>query len=64
MQIINRPAAARPKIYAFLRALRKDEAKALPVGVAGFCWGGRFVTDLCMDEEKGETRVSQAEEKV
>lgn len=32
-----RAAAAGPRIYSFLKALNKDEAKDLPVGTAGFC---------------------------
>lgn len=47
-----RPAVASPKVNNFFKALRKDEAKDLPVGAAGFCWGGHFVTHLCWDQAK------------
>ena len=33
-----RHAACAPRIFNFLKELKKDEAKNLPVGVAGFCW--------------------------
>lgn len=42
-----RPAVAAPKIYDFFKAVKKTEAKDLPVATAGFCWGGKFVTELC-----------------
>jgi len=43
----NRPSAAAPKVYAFLQAVKQHEAVDLPLGVAGFCWGGYFVTKVC-----------------
>ncbi|EGP91860.1 uncharacterized protein MYCGRDRAFT_67558 [Zymoseptoria tritici IPO323] len=49
-----RQSVAGPKIYNFLEAVNKNEAKDLPVGVAGFCWGGLWVTKLCSNEVKAQ----------
>ncbi|KAF2171983.1 hypothetical protein M409DRAFT_18214 [Zasmidium cellare ATCC 36951] len=49
-----RAAASGPRVYGFLKALKKNEAKDLPIGTAGFCWGGQFVTALCHDEIKAD----------
>jgi dienelactone hydrolase len=46
-QYYNRPSAAAPRVYAFLQAVKQNEAAELPLGVAGFCWGGYFVTKVC-----------------
>jgi dienelactone hydrolase len=46
-QYYNRPSSAAPKVYAFLQAVKQNEAADLPLGVAGFCWGGYFVTKVC-----------------
>ena len=48
----NRQAVARPRIFDFFKALRQNEAADLPLGAAGFCWGGRYATLLCHDAEK------------
>ena len=48
----NREAIVKPRIFDFFKALRQNEAANLPVGTAGFCWGGRYVTLLCHDTEK------------
>ncbi|OQO09967.1 hypothetical protein B0A48_04322 [Cryoendolithus antarcticus] len=47
-----REAVCKPRIRAFMHAVREHEAASLPVGVAGFCWGGGHVTKLCWDDEK------------
>nr|OQO32221.1 hypothetical protein B0A51_00469 [Rachicladosporium sp. CCFEE 5018] len=47
-----REAVCKPRIRAFMHAVRENEAANLPVGVAGFCWGGGHVTKLCWDDEK------------
>lgn len=52
-----RPAAARSRVYNFLRTLKQNEAKDLPMGTAGFCWGGKFVTELCWDQEQNKTEA-------
>jgi dienelactone hydrolase len=50
--IFCRQSVAGPRIYKFLEEVNKAEAKDLPVGVAGFCWGGLWVTKLCSNEVK------------
>lgn len=50
----NRPAVAGPRVYDFIKALKNYEAKGLPLGTAGFCWGGHFVTQLCHNKIKAE----------
>ena len=40
-----------PRVASFIAAVRSDPATAkLPVGVAGFCWGGQHIVRLCWDE--------------
>lgn len=46
------PPKVMPKVLDFFKAVQKDEAKNLPVGTAGFCWGAKFVTTLCWDQTK------------
>jgi dienelactone hydrolase len=36
-----------PRVVSWLEALHENEAANLPVGAAGFCWGGKHVTVLC-----------------
>lgn len=48
-----------PRIYSWLKALKKNEAKNLPAGTAGFCWGGQFVTKLCWDQDENKTDDGQ-----
>ena len=50
-----------PRVVDFLRGLKEDGigdvngggGKGLPVGVAGFCWGGQHVVRLAEGTEKG-----------
>ena len=44
----------KPRIMSFFKALKENEAKDKPVGTAGFCWGGKYVTELCWDQVKAE----------
>ena len=57
-----RPAVTGPRIWSFLKALKQNEGKDLPIGTAGFCWGGHFVTRFCWDQEQNRlsdgTRVT------
>lgn len=46
------PKTTMPKIEAFFKALHSHEAKNLPIGTAGFCWGAKFVVQLCWDQTK------------
>ncbi|KAL6881329.1 dienelactone hydrolase family protein [Trichoderma novae-zelandiae] len=39
----NWPTRAWPRVKGFFEQLRKEEGSALPVGAAGFCWGGKQV---------------------
>ncbi|KAI1499961.1 dienelactone hydrolase family protein [Biscogniauxia marginata] len=44
--IPNRFGKSFPIVKGFLEALRRNEAAHLPVGVAGFCWGGKHTVAL------------------
>ena len=46
----QRQSITKPRIFNFFATLR--ESTTLPIGVAGFCWGGKFVVLLCADVEK------------
>ncbi|KAF2798297.1 dienelactone hydrolase family protein, partial [Melanomma pulvis-pyrius CBS 109.77] len=48
----TRPSIIHPRIFGFFHALRNNEAAHLPLGAAGFCWGGKWSTILAWDEEK------------
>ena len=50
-----REAVASPRIYDFFKAIRSNEAANLPVGTAGFCWGAKYVTELCWDQTKTDS---------
>ncbi|KAF2156541.1 alpha/beta-hydrolase [Myriangium duriaei CBS 260.36] len=57
--IRNRFAVAWPKVTSFLSALREDKGARLPVGVAGFCWGGLHVLTLTHDRKDTKTSTGQ-----
>jgi hypothetical protein len=40
LYITVRPAIMEPRMISFFTKLKENEASELPVGVAGFCWGG------------------------
>lgn len=46
-----RDSVTKPKIHDFLAALKAKSHPDLPIGTAGFCWGGKWVTELCWDAE-------------
>ena len=48
----NKEGTVKPRIVDWFKALRENEAKDLPVGTAGFCWGGKYVSELCWDQTK------------
>lgn len=52
-----RPAVARPRIESFFKALRGTEGANLPIGTAGFCWGAKYVTELCWEQTKTDAGV-------
>ncbi|KAL8629643.1 hypothetical protein Q9189_004661 [Teloschistes chrysophthalmus] len=35
-----------PQVTSFVTALRENEAASLPIGAAGYCWGGKHVLNL------------------
>ncbi|XMA10994.1 hypothetical protein WAI453_003785 [Rhynchosporium graminicola] len=43
----NRLAVTTPRVTQFLASLRTAQLNPLPIGAAGFCWGGKFVFLLC-----------------
>jgi len=45
----NRLSVSMPRVMSFLTKLREAEAAKLPVGVAGFCWGGQHLVRLATD---------------
>jgi dienelactone hydrolase len=46
--VTNRIGASYPRVKAFFSALRQNEPD-LPLGAAGFCWGGKHVVFLAAD---------------
>lgn len=40
----------RPRVLKFFRALQHSHPE-LPVGAAGYCWGGQWVVDLCTEPD-------------
>lgn len=51
-----RASVCKPRIFAFFSSLRPSTS--LPVGAAGFCWGGKYVALLCQDAEKSSSGTS------
>jgi dienelactone hydrolase len=45
----NRLSVTMPRVMDFLTKLREAEAANLPVGVAGFCWGGQHTVHLAAE---------------
>jgi dienelactone hydrolase len=43
----TRLAVATPRVTQFLTSIRAAQSEPLPIGAAGFCWGGKFVFLLC-----------------
>ncbi|KAN0121893.1 alpha/beta-hydrolase [Hyaloscypha variabilis] len=48
--VMNRFGKSHPVVKKFFVELRKHEGANLPVGAAGFCWGGKHVVLLAADE--------------
>lgn len=44
--IYNRISQSAPFVRGFFEQLRKDEGETLPIGAAGFCWGGKHTVLL------------------
>ena len=51
----NRFSLCWPRVTSFLRALRGDGGASLPVGIAGFCWGGLHAVKLTHDTADTKT---------
>ncbi|KAK5998380.1 Hydrolase pyvD-like protein [Cladobotryum mycophilum] len=49
--IRNNPGKAMPRVKGFFEQLRKEEGETLPIGTAGFCWGGKYVVLLAQGLE-------------
>jgi dienelactone hydrolase len=45
----NRPGASWPIVKTFFEALRSEDP-SVPLGAAGFCWGGRHTIVLAQDD--------------
>ena len=45
----NRLSITMPRVMSFLTELRRTDAAKLPVGVAGFCWGGQDLVRLATE---------------
>ncbi|GAM91540.1 hypothetical protein ANO11243_095920 [Dothideomycetidae sp. 11243] len=54
--IRNRFGVSWPRVIKFLSQLREDKGAGLPVGVAGFCWGGLHAVTLT--HERPDTKAS------
>lgn len=52
----NRPAKSFPVVKGFFAALRKEVGPSIPIGAAGFCWGGKHAVLLANPEHKVEGR--------
>ncbi|KAK5746932.1 hypothetical protein LTR17_000563 [Elasticomyces elasticus] len=50
--IYLRDGSTRPRLFPWFQALKENEAKDLPIATAGFCWGAKYVTELCWDQTK------------
>lgn len=58
----TRPSACCPNINAFLTGLRTDAAsQSLPIGSAGFCWGGLYSIRLAHEDAVCEVVVPAAD---
>jgi len=52
----NRFSVCWPRILKFLKQLREDEDTTLPVGIAGFCWGGLHTIKLSHDAAESKAK--------
>lgn len=45
-KIFARFSVSMPQVESFVTALRESEAANMPLGAAGYCWGGKHVVNL------------------
>lgn len=55
--IRNSFATSWPKVVDFYTAVRAAEGKDLPIGTAGFCWGGQHTVYLAHGEKNAEGKL-------
>lgn len=51
----NRFSLCWPRVTTFLQALRGSKGSTLPVGIAGFCWGGLHAVKLSQGSGEAQT---------
>ncbi|KAF3761430.1 alpha/beta-hydrolase [Cryphonectria parasitica EP155] len=62
--LTNRPGRTFPTVKNFFEALRSStEGTTLPLGVAGFCWGGKHALLLTREENYSSSSSSSGERK-
>jgi len=52
-KIFARFSVSMPQVESFVTALRENEAANVPLGAAGYCWGGKHVVNLAHDKRVG-----------
>ncbi|GES62377.1 dienelactone hydrolase family protein [Aspergillus terreus] len=55
----NSPPKSWPTVQSFFAAVRQNEGAQLPIGAAGFCWGGKHTVTLAHGAEvKGQRLIN------
>jgi dienelactone hydrolase len=54
--MFNYFSVAMPKVKSFVENVRNNEGAKLPMGAAGFCWGGRHVVNLANGENAANNK--------
>lgn len=58
--IRNRFSVCWPRVTGFLKEVQRHKDAALPVGIAGFCWGGLHTVRLTHDTAETKTASGHA----